>query len=186
MDDENVESGDEQHTTSDDEKKNNDVEFSRKEALKNSPDSSDIRSEWESQISTSKYSPSYLQDVPSNMQNSDLPFKCHLCDHSYAERQDALDHIKDVHGSEYEKLMSKGALETSTSFGEEMGSSTPDRTGHRSEGGDEQGEENGEQLRGKFPDYANRKVSNSFTKTKFTIIKLGIETFSQYLWSICM
>lgn len=119
-------------------------------------DNSNEKNDWENQISSSKCSPMNHQDASSSVQNSDLPFKCHLCEGSYGERQSALDHIKDSHGTEYKLLLCKGALESSVSFGEDLGSSN---SGNRSEGGEEHGsEENIEQLRGKFPDYANRKV----------------------------
>ncbi|XP_075236329.1 uncharacterized protein LOC142333225 [Lycorma delicatula] len=84
---------------------------------------------------------------------SDLPFKCHLCDSSFAERQEALDHIKEFHSLEYQLLASKGALDANTDEnpGQEDGA----------------GEENLEQLRGKFPDYANRKVMCAFCLRRF-------------------
>lgn len=149
--------------------KNADESHSRRESCDNehqmssdgerSPKHDDVdgdKNDWDNQISTTKSSPVHAQDIPSNMQNSDLPFKCHLCEGSYAERQVALDHIKEYHESEYELLVSKGALESGLTFTEELGSSA---SGHRSEGGEDQGgDDNIEQMRGKFPDYANRKV----------------------------
>lgn len=74
---------------------------------------------------------------------SELPFKCHLCEGSFGERSDALDHIRIQHPSEFQLLMSKGALETT---------SEEDRIQH-----DEHDEV--EHSRGRFPDYAHRKVS---------------------------
>lgn len=60
--------------------------------------------DWEQQISHTK--------IPNdNLPNSELPFKCHLCDGSFGERQEALDHIKEIHVSEYDLLISKGALD---------------------------------------------------------------------------
>ncbi|XP_022193828.2 uncharacterized protein LOC111051595 [Nilaparvata lugens] len=85
---------------------------------------------------------------------SDLPFKCHLCDNSFGERQDALDHIRETHASEYTLLALKGALE----------SGTADEAFHLD---DCNGEESLEQLRGKFPDYANRKVMCAFCLRRF-------------------
>ncbi|XP_054274263.1 ras-responsive element-binding protein 1-like [Macrosteles quadrilineatus] len=85
---------------------------------------------------------------------SDLPFKCHLCEGSFAERQEALDHIRDSHSSEFQLLVSKGALEVGAAAEEN----------HPTE---ENGEENLEQLRGKFPDYANRKVMCAFCLRRF-------------------
>lgn len=111
----------------------------------------DNKSDWENQISHSKIS------IPSNdgpVQNADLPFKCHLCDGSYAERQEALDHIRDMHVSEYELLMNKGALEPNTS-------------GHEESHNPGQDQDDDEQLRGKFPDYANRKVMCAFCMRRF-------------------
>lgn len=78
--------------------------------------------------------------------NADLPFKCHLCDGSFSDRQEALEHIRENHSTEFQLLVSKGALEASGSNEENICSE---------EGA---GEESLEQLRGKFPDYANRKV----------------------------
>lgn len=75
---------------------------------------------------------------------SELPFKCHLCEGSFGERSDALDHIRIQHPSEFQLLMSKGALETT---------SEEDRIQH-----DDHDEV--EHSRGRFPDYAHRKVNN--------------------------
>lgn len=83
--------------------------------------------------------------TPASTPASDLPFKCHLCEGSFAERQEALDHIRDNHCAEFQLLVSKGALEASASADDQQAQ-------------DEGGEEGLEQLRGKFPDYANRKV----------------------------
>lgn len=38
-------------------------------------------------------------------------FKCHLCDSSYLERQNALDHIRINHAECYEILVSQGAMD---------------------------------------------------------------------------
>lgn len=83
--------------------------------------------------------------------NSDLPFKCHLCERSFGERQDALEHIKQYHASEYDLLMSKNALD--------LNATTPDEMTHHDD------EEN--ELRGKFPDYSNRKVICAFCMRRF-------------------
>ncbi|XP_044264492.1 ras-responsive element-binding protein 1 [Tribolium madens] len=85
------------------------------------------------------------------VQTSDLPFKCHLCDGSFGERQDALDHIKDKHFTEYDLLMSKNALDNNAT--------TPEEGGHHED------EEN--DMRGKFPDYSNRKVICAFCMRRF-------------------
>ncbi|KAJ3648532.1 hypothetical protein Zmor_020328 [Zophobas morio] len=104
--------------------------------------SSDNKTEWEA--------PKPIE-VPNVVQNSDLPFKCHLCDGSFAERQDALDHIKDKHYAEYDLLMSKNALDNNAT--------TPEDGAHHED------EEN--DMRGKFPDYSNRKVICAFCMRRF-------------------
>jgi hypothetical protein len=88
--------------------------------------------------------------------SADLPFKCHLCEGSYAERQEALEHIRESHPAEFELLMSKGALDSSSSTAVEDSNMT-----QQPDDGPAAAEESLEQLRGKFPDYANRKVSAS-------------------------
>lgn len=94
--------------------------------------------------------------------SADLPFKCHLCEGSYAERQEALEHIRESHPSEFELLMSKGALDSSSSTGTEDNNNVRNTPTPHPDDGTAGGEESLEQLRGKFPDYANRKVSMWF------------------------
>lgn len=84
--------------------------------------------------------------------SGDLPFKCYLCEGSYAERQEALDHIRLSHAAEFQLLMSKGALDTNVNVSQEE----PPHPHH--DDVINMSEENLEQLKGKFPDYANRKV----------------------------
>jgi hypothetical protein len=72
-----------------------------------------------------------------------LVYKCHLCEASFGERGGALGHLAATHGSEYEQLVSKGAL---------------DAASDRSESADDD-------ERGKFPDHANRKVRITFKIT---------------------
>ena len=92
--------------------------------------------------------------------SSELPFKCHLCDGSFTERQECLDHIRLNHASEYEILLSKGALELSVATSPEDNSNALDDH-HHADG------ENIEHIRGKFPDYANRKVMCAFCMRRF-------------------
>lgn len=94
------------------------------------------------------------------MSSADLPFKCHLCEGSYAERQEALDHIRESHPSEFELLMSKGALDSSSSTAIEDNNNVSSNMTQHPDDGNAGGEESLEHLRGKFPDYANRKVSS--------------------------
>ncbi|XP_034938617.1 ras-responsive element-binding protein 1 [Chelonus insularis] len=84
---------------------------------------------------------------------SDVPFKCHLCDSGFSERQDCLDHIKDNHEESYEMLLAKGALDMDT---ENMEDHAPAQ--HLSDG---------EEKRGRFPDYSNRKVVCAFCMRRF-------------------
>lgn len=83
--------------------------------------------------------------------SSELPFKCHLCDGSFADRQDCLEHIKHDHRSEYELLLTKGALD--------MAAETETHPEEQQQPLQQQCDD-GEGQRGKFPDYANRKVSS--------------------------
>ncbi|CAB3249715.1 unnamed protein product [Arctia plantaginis] len=74
-----------------------------------------------------------------------LVFKCHLCEASFSDRNGALNHLATGHTSEYEQLLSKGAL---------------DANSDRSESADDD-------ERGKFPDHANRKVVCAFCVRRF-------------------
>ncbi|XP_012266949.2 ras-responsive element-binding protein 1 [Athalia rosae] len=90
--------------------------------------------------------------------SSELPFKCHLCDGSFAERQDCLEHIKLDHRSEYELLLVKGALDMAA----ETETHPEEQQQHSQQHCDD-----GEGQRGKFPDYANRKVVCAFCMRRF-------------------
>lgn len=85
--------------------------------------------------------------------NSDLPFKCHLCDSSFADRIPCLDHIKVQHTSDFALLISKGAIETEASSDHQQASAEDDDAKTES--------------RGKYPDYANRKVMCAFCMRRF-------------------
>ena len=77
--------------------------------------------------------------------NEQLPFKCHLCDDSggYAERQEVLDHLQRDHTEEFHDLVGKvGAL---------VAEPPPMPSAPTSD-------EDYDSVRGKFPDYVNRKV----------------------------
>ena len=76
-----------------------------------------------------------------------LPFKCHLCDDSggYAERQEVLDHLQRDHTEEFHDLVGKvGAL---------VAEPPPMPSAPTSDEGEDY-----DSVRGKFPDYVNRKV----------------------------
>jgi uncharacterized membrane protein YgcG len=79
--------------------------------------------------------------------NEQLPFKCHLCDDSggYAERQEVLDHLQRDHTEEFHDLVGKvGAL---------VAEPPPMPSAPTSDDGEDY-----DSVRGKFPDYVNRKV----------------------------
>lgn len=81
--------------------------------------------------------------------SSDLPFKCHLCDGSFVDRVACLDHIKSTHAQDFAVLISKVQLET-----EEGVNGSPDDEEHADK-------------KGKYPDYANRKVICAFCLRRF-------------------
>eukprot|EP00090_Calanus_glacialis_P046003 TRINITY_DN8821_c0_g1_i1.p1 TRINITY_DN8821_c0_g1~~TRINITY_DN8821_c0_g1_i1.p1 ORF type:complete len:1154 (-),score=219.81 TRINITY_DN8821_c0_g1_i1:142-3603(-) len=83
---------------------------------------------------------------------SDSPYKCHICDEGFSERVSAINHIETNHIGEYKSLIEKGAFDSP----EEV-SPQPN----------ESGEELYDQLRGKFPDYVNRKIICLFCSRKF-------------------
>ena len=74
---------------------------------------------------------------------TDLPFKCHVCDTSFGESAETLEHVKNYHYNEYLLLRTK--------YGSDLDTFTPSlrqRDCH----------ENDHDHRERFPDYANRKV----------------------------
>ncbi|XP_063986753.1 ras-responsive element-binding protein 1 [Diachasmimorpha longicaudata] len=87
---------------------------------------------------------------------TDAPFKCHLCDSGFAGRQDCLDHIRENHKRSFEMLVAKGALEMDPENLEEQ--QPPQSQSHNSDG---------EEKRGRFPDYSNRKVVCAFCMRRF-------------------
>ncbi|KAJ8687453.1 hypothetical protein QAD02_023247 [Eretmocerus hayati] len=89
---------------------------------------------------------------------SETPFKCHLCDSGFAERQDCLDHIKDNHESSYEILVAKGALDMDIDTIDDTPVAPPPPPPQPSDG---------EERRGRFPDYSNRKVVCAFCMRRF-------------------
>ncbi|XP_069676084.1 ras-responsive element-binding protein 1-like [Periplaneta americana] len=117
--------------------------------------------------STASAAESHIASMGGAVSSADLPFKCHLCEGSYAERQEALEHIRESHPSEFELLMSKGALDSSSSTGNEDNNNVGSSATQHPDDGNAGGEESLEQLRGKFPDYANRKVMCAFCMRRF-------------------
>ncbi|XP_076267777.1 uncharacterized protein LOC143200893 [Rhynchophorus ferrugineus] len=111
--------------------------------------------DWDGQIAFAKFAQGGNPEVHASTQanNSDLPFKCHLCEGSFADRHEALEHIRDKHASEYDLLMSKNALDANAS--------NPD------EAAQQQHDEDDADIRGKFPDYSNRKVICAWCMRRF-------------------
>lgn len=93
-------------------------------------------------------------DTTNNATSSDSPFKCHLCDCSFNERNTCLDHIKVHHTQEFDLLLSKGAIEPENEC----------QTVSAGDDDERQADCNG---RGKYPDYANRKVICAFCMRRF-------------------
>lgn len=81
--------------------------------------------------------------------SSDLPFKCHLCDGSFTDRFGCLEHIKVMHSQDFAVLISKVQLEN-----EDGVNGSPD-------------DEDLADKKGKYPDYANRKVICAFCVRRF-------------------
>ncbi|XP_066588393.1 ras-responsive element-binding protein 1 isoform X2 [Prorops nasuta] len=88
---------------------------------------------------------------------NDVPFKCHLCDSGFPERQDCLEHIKENHEKSYEMLVAKGALD--------MDIDAP--SDHRQSPSSNQHLSDADEKRGRFPDYSNRKVVCAFCMRRF-------------------
>lgn len=76
----------------------------------------------------------------------DVPFKCHLCDSCFTERQDCLEHIKVNHKDKYDMLVIKGALDMDIDVSEDQMLA-------------QQHSSDGEGKGGRFHDYSNRKVT---------------------------
>uniref|UniRef100_A0A182W549 C2H2-type domain-containing protein n=1 Tax=Anopheles minimus TaxID=112268 RepID=A0A182W549_9DIPT len=93
----------------------------------------------------------------------DLPYKCHLCDVSTAERVSCLEHIQQTHPQEFTTLKAKLSLETATSATESeahTGSPDDDESGNNNNN-------NNNNNGGKYLDYANRKVICAFCLRRF-------------------
>ena len=82
---------------------------------------------------------------------SETPYKCHLCEEGFGERDEAIAHLQKVHSDSYQSLLAKGAFEADQQPAQNFACD----------------EENFDQIRGKFPDYVNRKVICMFCTRKF-------------------
>ena len=88
---------------------------------------------------------------------SESPYKCHICDEGFGERQLAISHIQQSHQEEFINLQAKGAFDEESYRSESSGH-------HLTESA---GEELYDHLRGRFPDYSNRKIICLFCSRKF-------------------
>ncbi|XP_017472012.1 PREDICTED: uncharacterized protein LOC108363230 [Rhagoletis zephyria] len=92
--------------------------------------------------------------------NADLPYKCHLCESSFTERFNCLEHIKKQHAPEFTLLLSKGAI---------VSEAEANQTQLMEEEERRVGEEaaNSFALLPKMPAYTNRKVICAFCVRRF-------------------
>lgn len=86
---------------------------------------------------------------------NDVPFKCHLCDCGFADRHDCLEHIKTNHKKSYEMLVAKGAMDMDIDGLEDQPAPLPPPP-------PQQHLSDGEERKGRFPDYSNRKVNTIY------------------------
>ncbi|XP_013113548.1 zinc finger protein 236 [Stomoxys calcitrans] len=93
----------------------------------------------------------------SAISSSELPYKCHLCESSFAERAQCLDHIKCFHTQEYDLLLSKGAIDSEVEANQINSNEEEERNRTQEEA-----------TKGvKYPDYSNRKVICAFCVRRF-------------------
>jgi uncharacterized Zn-finger protein len=86
------------------------------------------------------------------MDTTEAPFKCYLCDDGHSAKEDALKHLKTSHPDDYQSLMSKGAFDCNNDVSTSPANNEEDTF---------------DQLRGQFPDYANRRIICLFCMRKF-------------------
>jgi hypothetical protein len=96
-----------------------------------------------------------VQSASNTVSSSDLPYKCHLCDGSFPDRVQCLEHIKMIHSQDFAILMSKVTLETDPDV---QGSPDDDDVANHNLA---------DSKSGKYPDYANRKVICAFCLRRF-------------------
>lgn len=102
------------------------------------------------QVASSPAATNLAQSNVMLLNNSDLPFKCHLCDSSFGDRTACLDHIKAQHSAEFSLIMGKVNLESES----DVHTASPD-------------DEEAAEAKGKYPDYTNRKVICAFCMRRF-------------------
>ncbi|XP_046801391.1 zinc finger protein 236 [Lucilia cuprina] len=109
-------------------------------------------------LAVAQFQQQFNQKTETNaVSSSELPYKCHLCESSFAERLQCLEHIKSLHAQEFALLLSKGAIENETDSAQ-MTSTEEDERQRSTEDGAKGG---------KYPDYSNRKVICAFCMRRF-------------------
>lgn len=96
---------------------------------------------------------------PTEVSSSELPYKCHLCESSFAERFQCLDHLKLHHAQEFALLYAKGAIDNEAEAHSQAAMVAAEE--------EEQRMRNGVNAAGKYPDYSNRKVICAFCVRRF-------------------
>jgi len=139
-------------------KSNCDRHIVRKHGNNNNIDGKDFENEDDAMLSGGEeeeqgFLDNDTKDFPGRRDStSEYPFKCHICDDGFSERSAAINHLETSHSIEYQNMVEKGAFDSP----EEV-SPAPN----------ESGEELYDSLRGKFPDYVNRKIICLFCNRKF-------------------
>ena len=95
--------------------------------------------------------------------STELPYKCHLCDGSFSDRMQCLEHIRHAHAQEFALLLAKGAIDadataadnTNTNAAPSQMASAHHNNSNETNALDDEIKDG----KGKYPDYANRKVS---------------------------
>ena len=93
---------------------------------------------------------------------NDCPFKCHLCDEGFPERKEAIEHVKSAHAKKFEEWVARGAFDVAPIDEASLQQQIPQQQQPDLDAG-----ETFDQIRGKFPDYVNRKIICLFCLRKF-------------------
>ncbi|KAL9883789.1 zinc finger protein pebbled isoform 3-T7 [Glossina fuscipes fuscipes] len=110
------------------------------------------------QLAAAQFQQYTTKTESSQFSTSELPFKCHLCESSFAERTQCLEHIKCMHAQDFALLLAKGAIDSDVEAAQHLNSAEDEervRINEESSKG------------GKYPDYSNRKVICAFCMRRF-------------------
>ena len=92
------------------------------------------------------------------------PFKCHLCDDGFPDRKEALEHLRSAHTKDFEGWLARGAFDVAPIDEASLLKQQQLQSPSCENGGEDTCFD---QIRGKFPDYANRKIVCLFCLRKF-------------------